>query len=240
MAFPAPQAGVVFFQPNQHTPEGILHTVLLRRDCRDDCLRQARRLFQDLSYDYVTFQHPLIYPIPISRRETDATFQAKIAVQLELVYFRGNQKIHIVQVNSVTIRLMGTPRRPPTSSPIHTLPQDPSALLLAPTNSLISYNWETPGQVLFHFIIHPEEREVVRREARRMAQDLPPFSLVKLYHPLLPLPIPIYPETADLVLLRSLHDMLVWKERLWLIIPEMEFLPRDPNQTYYWAFQSYN
>ena len=110
MAFPTPQAGPVFFQPNQHTPEGILHTVLLWRDSRDDCLCQAQRLFQDLSYDYVTFQHPLIYPIPISRRETNATFQARIAVQLELVYSRGNQKIHIVQVNSLTIRLMGTPR----------------------------------------------------------------------------------------------------------------------------------
>ena len=135
---------------------------------------------------------------------------------------------------------MGTPRRLPTSSTILSLPQDPSALLLAPTNSLISYNWETSGQVHFHFIIHPEEREVVRQEARRIAQDLPPFSLVKLYHPLLPLPIPIYPETYDLFLLRNLHEMLFWEERLWLIIPEMEFLPRDPNQSYYWAYQRYN
>ena len=236
MTAPAHQTGAALNLPNQHAPEDILHTLLLRRDCRDECLHQARRLFQEFSYNYVTFQHPLLYPIPISRRETDATFQAKIAVQLELGYSRRNQNIHIVQVNTLTVRLMGTPRQLPTSSIIHTLPQDPFALLLAPTHPLISYNWETPGQVLFHFIIHLEDREAVRQQARRMAQELPPFASIKLYHPLLPQPISFHPGTSDLLFLRILHQRLFRLEGLWLIIPELESLPREHTNSY-WAYR---
>ena len=217
-------------------PEDMLHTMLLRRDYRDDCLNQARYPSDGHSYKLVTFPHPLLHPIPISSGDDDASFQTKLAIQLEVFYHRKNPNTHVVLVNTLTIRLMGTPRRSPTSSIIHTLSQDPFSLLLAPTHPLISYNWETPGQVLFHFITHPEDREAVRQQARKIAQELPPFTSIKLYHPLLPQDISFHPGTSDLLFLRVLHGKLFRLEGLWLIIPELESLPREHTSSY-WAYR---
>jgi hypothetical protein len=149
------------------------------------------------------------------------------------------EKYHVVHINTLTIGPLAASRRTAVTSQDDTKnsPQEhipENVIPFTPSNTLTCYNWQTTGQVIFHLISHPEEREELKHKAKQQEQI---HQTMQIYHPLLPKGILIYPNISDIVLLRILHGVLWRMEGLWLIIPELEFHAPGPPSTSYWAYR---
>jgi hypothetical protein len=206
-------------------------------------LAQAHQKYKFENANFISLNHNLLWqPIYIAENETDERLQLKLATHLQEALEDKNEGYQVVHVNTLSIGPLAASRPAAiTSQADHKgflqqhLPDN--KLLFSPTNPLTCYNWQTPAQVLFHLISHPEEREELRQEAKRRTHLHTLPQIVQICHPLLPHGILIHPNITDMVLLRILHGLLWTIEGLWLIIPELEFQLPEPCKTSFWGYR---
>jgi hypothetical protein len=109
-----------------------------------------------------------------------------------------------------------------------TRPTHPQVIPFAPSSSLVEYNWDRPGHVIFYLLCHPEERlEILQTIWEKSDQHHHHF---KICHRLLPKGIFLYSTSNDSMFVGSLRRLFIQHEKVLLLLPKEDPVPQAPHR----------
>jgi len=109
-----------------------------------------------------------------------------------------------------------------------TRPTYPLVIHFTPSSSLVEYNWDRPGHLIFYLLCHPEERLKILQTIWEKSDE--PHQPFKVCHHLLPKGILLYSTTEDSTFVGVLRGLFIQHEQVLLLLPKEDPVPQAPHR----------
>jgi len=162
--------------------------------------------------------YPLVdIPLILIRDGSDCSFCTRVQRRLDLELLGprkpADQKLGRADQSQTTL----------TTRPTH-----PQVIHFTPSSSLVEYNWDRPGHVIFYLLCHPEERLKILQNIWEKSNQ--PHHAFKVCHHLLPNGIPLYSTTNDAMFVGVLRGLFIQHEKVLLLVPKEDPVPQAPHR----------